>query len=189
VLALEPEPACFLETTADAVDFFTRFVADRRHLGVCVDACHLAVAFEDPAAAFAALAAAEIPVGKVQLSAGLEVEREHARLARFADEVYLHQTVVRGATGLQRFLDLPEALAAAPAGTWRVHFHVPLHRERLGAFRSTQAELARLLALELPTAHLEVETYTWDVLPAEHREASVEAEIARELAWVVERLP
>jgi sugar phosphate isomerase/epimerase len=187
VLALEPEPACFLETVADAVDFFTRFVDERRHLGVCLDACHLAVEFEDPAAALQALGEADIVVGKIQLSAGLEADGA-AGLEGFVDEVYLHQTVVRDEGGLTRFVDLPEALAANRRGTHRVHFHVPLHRASFGALRSTQGELTRLLALDLPTSNLEVETYTWDVLPREHREASVEAEIVRELAWVRERL-
>jgi hypothetical protein len=73
---------------------------------------------------------------------------------------------------------------------WRIHFHVPLHREKYGRFRSTQRDLAELLALvrvDPPTRHLEVETYTWDVLPREHREADVAAEVARELEWVIDR--
>jgi hypothetical protein len=93
-----------------------------------------------------------------------------------------------------RFEDLPLALsspAARAADEWRVHFHVPLYRERLGAFSNTQAFLARILArqLEAPVSNeLEVETYTWDVLPPEQRTGSVDASIARELSWVLERL-
>ena len=87
------------------------------------------------------------------------------------------------------------ALAAARAEprtrAWRIHFHVPLHRERNGRLRSTQRDLAELLRLvrrDMPTRHLEVETYTWDVLPPEHREKDVASEIVRELRWVLEAL-
>ncbi|XXF78420.1 metabolite traffic protein EboE [Myxococcaceae bacterium GXIMD 01537] len=216
-LGLEPEPHCFLETAAEAVEFFRRHVFEahvpglsraesaeslRRHLGLCLDACHLAVEYEPPAEALATIAAAGVRIVKLQLSAGLEVSLtgepgEREALARFSEDVYLHQVVERGPDGRAgaRWLDLPEALADAAREPrerqWRTHFHVPLHRERLGRLRSTQADLAELLARvrrEPPCAHLEVETYTWDVLPPEHREADVAAEIARELRWVRDRL-
>jgi sugar phosphate isomerase/epimerase len=215
-LGLEPEPRCFLETAAEAVAFFERFVFAarvpgrgaseseailRRHLGVCFDACHMAVEYDAPGEALAAFAAAGVKITKIQISAGLEVSLETPAdaeaLERFADDVYLHQVVERGADGRagQRWLDLPEALAAARAEprprAWRVHFHVPLHREQYGRLRSTQRDLAELLARvrrDAPTRHLEVETYTWDVLPPEHRAPDVAAEIVRELRWVLEAL-
>jgi sugar phosphate isomerase/epimerase len=181
-LALEPEPACLLETTREGVDFI-----DRHRLGasLCVDACHAAVEFEDVAALpFAA---------KVQLSCGLRVTRFDAaartELARFADDVYLHQVVARRGDGtLARYLDLPDALANEhESEEWRVHCHVPIFREALGAFHSTQPYLAAVIARRL-APHLEVETYTWDVLPPELRAEPIEDAIARELAWVKEQL-
>jgi hypothetical protein len=215
-LALEPEPACFLETTAQTVAFFEEelwhaetlgFFAKmlgfdataaerslRRHVGVCLDACHASVEFERPRDALARLDAAGITVPKIQVSAGLRCENPDrdalAALAAFADDVYLHQTVVRDRrTGeLTRFLDLPDAFARAEslAGDveWRVHFHVPVFQAELGSFSSTQDELAELLrdAPELAPA-LEVETYTFDVLPEQYRARSVTEDIARELAW------
>jgi sugar phosphate isomerase/epimerase len=221
-LGLEPEPRCFLETAAEAAAFFERFVFAapvpghdartserilRRHIGVCFDACHMAVEYDAPAEALAAFAAAGVAITKIQISAGLDVQLETpadlAALDRFAaDEVYLHQVVERGPDGRagERWLDLPEAMAAARgapgsawtrAREWRIHYHVPLHRERYGRLRSTQRDLAELLRLvrhEPPTRHLEVETYTWDVLPPEHRAADVESEIVRELRWVKEEL-
>jgi sugar phosphate isomerase/epimerase len=227
-LAVEPEPCCLLETVAGTVDFFTRHLfsrasvaalardagladaaadaALRSHLGVCFDACHMAVEFEEPAAALAALDAAGIRIPKVQVSAGLRVvlgggddAAARAALARFADDVYLHQVVERRADGtLARYLDLPEALAATAAGDaaggtreWRVHFHVPLFRERLGAFESTQRDVRALLALlraRPDVAHYEVETYTWDVLPEEFRREGVVSAVARELAWAAAAL-
>jgi hypothetical protein len=97
---------------------------------------------------------------------------------------------------LLRWTDLPAALAEAerrPDATreWRIHFHVPLFREALGRFRSTQGYVRELLALvrrDAPTAHLEVETYTWDVLPEEFRTEPIADAVARELTWVVDQM-
>jgi len=223
-LALEPEPCCFLETIAEAVSFFERHLlstaavdalaastglsradaeqAIREHLGVCLDACHLAVEFEDPPQVLAALGAAGIRVPKVQVTAGLRVllddgaEATLDALGAFADDVYLHQVVERRADGtLVRHLDLPQALAAARGASgareWRVHFHVPVFRERYGLFEGTQgyvAELLRLVQQGQVSEHFEVETYTWDVLPEEFRREGIVAGICREIEWTVGRL-
>jgi len=113
-----------------------------------------------------------------------------AALRRFGDAVYLHQVVQRGPDGLQRFADLPEAFAALPpvrtGHEWRVHFHVPIFLDRLAPFASTQAFVREVLALQRQqpvSAHLEVETYTWDVLPEPFRSGTVDEAVARELAW------
>ena len=193
VLAIEPEPTCLMATTDDAVAFFGRHLEDRTHLGVCLDACHAAVAFEDAAAAIAKLDAARIPIAKVQLSSGLRAMRAdapaRALLARFADDVYLHQVNTAAGRG---WPDLPQALAHEPdEGEWRIHFHVPIFRDAFGPFASTQPFLAELLAAHRRqeiSPHLEVETYTWDVLPAEYRAEPIEDAIARELRWVLERI-
>ncbi|MBI3769749.1 MAG: metabolite traffic protein EboE [Deltaproteobacteria bacterium] len=210
-LALEPEPCCLLETIAETVAFFEDHVwgrtvpgldrhtseeALRRHLGVCFDACHMAIEYEPPATALATLAAHGIRVAKVQVSAGLAATIDGAddltALHAFADDVYLHQVVERSPQGLARYADLPAALDAAVRAPrrreWRVHFHVPLFRARLGRFASTQSyvrELLGVLRREATTSHLEVETYTWDVLPKEYRREPIADAIARELAWVV----
>ena len=185
VLALEPEPCCMVETIAEAVELFDHL--DTTHVGLCLDACHAAVEFENLPSALAALELARIPIAKVQLSCGLRVapadRAARDRLARFEDAVYLHQVVARHGDTLVRYLDLPEAQAAGDADEWRVHFHVPIFR----AEGTTQAFLADVIARKLST-HLEVETYTWDVLPAEYRDEPIAAAIARELAWVLERL-
>jgi sugar phosphate isomerase/epimerase len=170
--------------------------AIRRHLGVCFDACHMAVEFEDPEAAFDRLGQAGIRIGKVQISAGLEVTSMSEALRAFDDGVYLHQVVQKGERGVTRYLDLPEAFAASErdpckGALYRVHFHVPLFREELGPFASTQPYLRRVLAIlrHRPiSTHLEVETYTWDVLPQAFRAEGVVQAIARELEWVIEQL-
>jgi sugar phosphate isomerase/epimerase len=175
----------------------------RRHLTLCLDTCHAAVEFEDLDAGLALLAGSGIRVGKLQLSAGLRVPSAGADLesllAPFADAVYLHQAVVRAGGELQRWVDLPQALRAArercsDTEEWRIHFHVPLFLERFdaeGRLRSTQPFLAQVLERQARSpisTHLEVETYTWDVLPEEHRRSDVATAVIRELRWVLAQL-
>ncbi|HJU05648.1 MAG TPA: metabolite traffic protein EboE [Nitrospiraceae bacterium] len=224
-LALEPEPCCFLETVAETIAFFEGWLFSqqavdrlgtltgmarreseaflRRHLGVCVDACHMAVEFEDPDAVVRALQAAGIRIGKIQISAGLRVwlddnwQEHRASLTRFSENVYLHQVVERRHGTLTRYTDLPDALealsgAATGDAEWRIHFHVPLFCEHLGLFVNTQEFLRRLLVLirtEALSQHLEIETYTWHVLPEEYRSEDIVTSITRELRWVLQQVP
>ncbi|MEE8310899.1 MAG: sugar phosphate isomerase, partial [Candidatus Binatia bacterium] len=172
----------------------------RRHVGVCLDACHAAVEFENVAQSLESLRRAGLRVAKAQLSTGLAVsdvdERKREQLSAFADDVYLHQVVQRENGTLKRYLDLPEAIEAAGSRPiapqeWRVHFHVPLFLRNLGSFENTQPLLASLLdewKIEPFTDHLEVETYSWNMLPAEFRDEDVVEAVARELRWVVEHL-
>ncbi len=176
----------------------------RRHVGVCLDVCHAAMEFETVGSSVAALRCVGIEIAKLQLSSALVVPRMSdaaaALLRRFDDGVYLHQVVERGPAGLVRFLDLPDALAAweaassAPAADaeWRVHCHVPVfHDAPLDGLATTQPALLDMLDLQRDqgvSPHLEVETYTWDVLPPELASGSLDAAIARELGWVRERL-
>jgi hypothetical protein len=179
-VALEPEPGCTVETTVDAIAPLTAFGTDR--IGVCVDTCHLATSFEDPATAFAALEAAGVTVPKAQLSAALHAEQPRlpevrAALAAFAEPRFLHQTRTLTAAGLCGTDDLDEALAgdALPDDTpWRAHFHVPLHAPPAAPLTSTLPVLKDALnglvgGPEPRTRHLEVETYTWQALPPELR--------------------
>jgi sugar phosphate isomerase/epimerase len=170
----------------------------RRHLGVCYDVCHAAVEFEDPAGSLDALHRAGIAIPKLQLSAALRIPvvgpatADHLR--PFDEPVYLHQVIERQGGRLRRHLDLPQALATldeAQGAEWRVHFHVPIFLAELTDFSTTQAFLGEILALhrrQPMSAHLEVETYTWDVLPAHYRQLDVASAIARELTWVIEQL-
>ncbi|MBX3463426.1 MAG: metabolite traffic protein EboE [Planctomycetes bacterium] len=203
VLALEPEPDCLLETCAAAAAFLERWLFDegawatvpvellRRHLGVCVDLCHLAVVGEDPLAALADLRARGIAVPKVQVSSCLEVRTPAGldALLAFAEPRYLHQTVAEN--GL-RALDL-DAVAArrgefAAAGRLRSHYHVPVFWDAPGPLGSTRREVERVLRAlarspyELPL--LEVETYTWGVLGDFAGGAALATRLAAELDWV-----
>ena len=91
---------------------------------------------------------------------------------------------------LFRYEDLPQFLERRE-GTLeecRVHFHVPVFVEHLGPCGTTRFFLEDILPrLDRATA-LEVETYSLEVLPADLRRESVADSIARELAWVQERI-
>ncbi|OKJ45138.1 metabolite traffic protein EboE [Streptomyces sp. CB01580] len=183
-IGLEPEPGCTIETTADAHTPLAAIGHPR--IGICVDTCHLATSFEDPDTALDALHTAGIRVAKAQLSAALHAEHPHlpevrSALAAFAEPRFLHQTRTRTATGaLHGTDDLDEALTgpALPDRTpWRAHFHVPLHAPPTPPLTSTlpvlRSALTRLVGGPRPlTAHLEVETYTWQALPAALRPRS-----------------
>jgi hypothetical protein len=74
---------------------------------------------------------------------------------------------------------------------WRIHFHVPIFEERFGPFLNTQDDLGRvcdIIRRDNPCSHLEVETYTWDVLPQEHRREGIVQSVAREILWADGRL-
>ncbi len=170
----------------------------RRHLGVCYDVCHAAVEFEDPAGSLAALRRAGIAIPKLQLSAALRIAAvgpETGRQLRPFDEpVYLHQVIARQDGRLVRHLDLPPALAtldASAGAEWRVHFHVPIFLPELQHFSTTQDFLRQILDLHRRqpiSPHLEVETYTWDVLPERYRQDGIDTAVARELTWVRDQL-
>ncbi|MET0339500.1 MAG: metabolite traffic protein EboE [Polyangiales bacterium] len=222
-LAIEPEPACHLETTEEALRFVQQVLlgnegverfaqrtglaardaedALRRHLGLCLDTCHAAVAFEEPRATVRAIEAAGVRIAKVQATTGLHAEpvdevRQEA-LQRFADPIYLHQVVAQCRDAqvgvvLERFVDLDEALASLARGAhrptcWRVHYHVPIFERELAPFTNTQEFLAEALDEVLARrlcAQIEVETYTWSVLPERYRRQALSEMIAGELRWV-----
>lgn len=179
----------------------------RRHISLCYDACHMAIEFEEVKSALKRLKQAGLKVGKFQISSALKLAfrsgdgRPAATLTPFAESTYLHQVVERNRSGLKRYTDLPEGLAveaeAAKRGApgeqkeWRVHFHVPIFLEEMRDFSTTQDHLVALLASlksEAAASYLEVETYTWDVLPAEYKTGDVTEAIARELSWVRSRI-
>ncbi len=171
----------------------------RRHLGICYDVCHGSVEYEDSVAALDRLLAAGISVPKVQLSTAMRIPFMTHELVdavmRYDDGVYLHQTIVRGSAGLTRYVDLPDAVAAFKEGRadgeWRIHCHVPLFLSDLGEIGSTRADLVSTLAAfrqKTRSSHLEVETYTWDVLPDNLRTGSKAADIAREIAFCMKEL-
>ncbi|MFG1604725.1 metabolite traffic protein EboE [Actinoplanes sp. NPDC049265] len=186
-VAFEPEPGCVVENTAQAAAMLRD--ADTERLGVCLDLAHLACAWEDPAAALERLRAAGVPIVKTQVSAALasdDPERDAEVLARYVEPRFLHQT--RGRRGLSTD-DLDDALAGDRGQPWRIHYHVPIHAQPEPPLRATTGVLRDALRHLVggPVAlcdHLDVETYTWNVLPEGSRPrdpAELVAGIAAEL--------
>lgn len=153
----------------------------RNHIRLCYDTCHFAVEYEEPENILQLLGDAGIKIGKIQLSSAIKIdltpETAHrqlilAKLLPFAESTYLHQVIARnGDRSLQHYPDLSQALphlATTEASEWRTHFHVPIFIRDYQLFKSTQEHLAKLLRLlpeHLVCNHLEIETYTWEVLP------------------------
>jgi len=219
-LGLEPEPDCYLETTAETIAFFkdvlftagTQEVARilkcyrsdaeammRRHLGVCFDTCHVALQGEDLTESLRAYQFEGIRISKIQLSAALRAQsnaESWEALRPFAEPVYLHQVKGRSAAGaLFSWYDLPTALDELPGfpevEEIRVHFHVPLFFTGSGPLQSTVNSLTPDFFHELHSgicSHLEIETYTFDVLPPEVHPGDVVRSVAREYAWAMEHL-
>ena len=204
LLCLEPEPFSTLEDTAEVIEFFRKFVfgqgpgllADERgldartaeeavftHLGVCFDTCHLAVQGEDLQESARLYRTEGIRVGKVQISAALEVrgpgENPEAveALRRFGEDRYLHQVVAHTTDGEKlRLPDLDDLFALSDeerqpwldADLWRVHYHVPLTWSDIPPLATTHEQVSAVLPLLLEEGicqNLEIETYTWGVLP------------------------
>jgi hypothetical protein len=166
----------------------------RKHLGVVYDVGHQAVEYEDPRVALEKLVDAGIPVFKLQLAAALrvpEVRQEDVdRLKRFAGTIYLTQTVERRDGRITRYLNMEDALAAWDADPgpreWRIHFHVPIFLERLGELQTTRSSTASALEVHKATPlsrQVEIETYTWDVLPEEFKTGDIVEYVSREIEW------
>jgi hypothetical protein len=205
-VAIEPEPFCLLETTTETISFFEQLWQRasekhageivRRHLGVCFDVCHQAVEFEDVTESIRALEQADVRINKVHITCAIRLEDPaanhdgRAALARYVEPRYLHQTMARSRGGeIHRVVDLSESFLLEPgpafleAQEWRVHFHVPVDAEHLGPLGTTRAELKKALAAVAAlnyAPHLEVETYTWAVLPGGQSTSLVDG-LTREL--------
>jgi hypothetical protein len=175
----------------------------RTHVQMCFDICHMSVEFESPLDSLRLLAEHNIGVGRIQISSALRVlldgtaesrEKLTAQLVRFADKVYLHQVIERRADGtLTRYTDLDKAFESSNDGVpseWRIHFHLPLFTEHYGSLLSTQNDNRAVLDAvrrQPMTTHLEIETYTWDVLPEELK-IELTLSIEREFRWVLDQI-
>lgn len=212
-IAMEPEPDCCLQSASDVVSFFNEYLlidgvdmlssmtgmasnrseeAIRTHLGVCYDTCHAAVQFEDVSAGLRLLADEGIGIPKVQLSSAVSAgvsPQARKELKKFIDPVYLHQVRVRGADGsVVEFPDLDEALldSLEDGLELRTHFHVPLWFGSGCCIKGTASDMGPDLFSMLRSgvsSHIEVETYTFEVLPDDIRTEDVAENIVREMRW------
>ncbi|MBW4689100.1 MAG: metabolite traffic protein EboE [Komarekiella atlantica HA4396-MV6] len=170
------------------------------HVRICYDTCHFSVEYEEPKSVFTRLQSVGIKIGKIQISAAIkvkipaEVEKRSlivARLRPFAESTYLHQVIERRSDGtLYHYSDLINALPhleQSLAEEWRTHFHVPIFIHDYQILQSTQDDIATVLQLikaNNACQHLEIETYTWDVLPSEMK-IDLLTSIQREYEWVI----
>jgi hypothetical protein len=220
-LGLEPEPRCYLETTDETIEYFTKglfsgetakrlakatglneadaAVAMRKHTGVVFDIGHQAVGYEDIPTSLQKLVDNGVQIVKLQEAAAMympEVTQKTVdALQAFAKTIYLSQTCQKKDGKTTWFLNLEDAFEdwyknPGPR-EWRTHFHVPVFLTDLGAFGTTRFALEQALAFHKKTplsAHLEIETYTWDVLPNHLKTGDIVEYVCRELDWVKEEL-
>lgn len=205
-LGLEPEPLGLFETSGETIKFFAlyidRYPEDRtflKRVGMNYDCCHLAIEFEEAQEALQRISDSGIRLSKLHLSSALRLQptpENRERLRGFDEPVYFHQVIMReGDTPLRRFRDIPEALDMARrmpheiGDEWRVHFHIPLHAEPSEGFQDTKDHILGALdwLAKHPTKcqHLEMETYTWEVLPAALREGDVVDQLTAEYEWTL----
>ena len=208
-LGVEPEPLGWFENAAETLQFFEQMHHEHpndekleSHLGVNYDACHFAIEFEDPAQTVALFQQNGIRLSKIHLSNALRLRPTKTalrQLAAFAEDVYLHQVIARHSDGsLTRFRDLGDALNRPLSPTlesdseWRVHFHVPLHWQPEGELNTTADQVSGLLEVlkSQPQlcSHLEMETYTWSVLPEPWRSRDVVEQLVGEYDWTLRQL-
>ena len=209
-LGLEPEPLGLFETSGETLKFFglylDRHPQDRdffKFIGMNYDTCHLAIEFEEANAALSRITGAGIRLSKLHFSSALKLKptlENLQRLRGFDEPVYFHQVVIKEGDDmpLRRFRDLPDALdfAAKHPGErgdeWRVHFHVPIHAAPSGEFDTTQDHL--LGAMDwlgrnpAKCQHIEMETYTWEVLPEDMRSGDVVDQLVREYDWCLDQM-
>src|SRR5688572_1806126 len=175
----------------------------KEHVQLCYDICHFAVGYEDHQQMTALLQQKNIRIGKIQISAALKadlpaiVEERNPVIdafKQFNEPTYLHQVIALQKNGaLKKYPDLPEAIQQAHdplTVAWRSHFHVPLFVESYGVLQSTQQDIISVLSIHKQqplTNHLEIETYTWDVLP-DTLKLPITGSIIREMEWVISLL-
>ncbi len=170
----------------------------KRYITVCYDICHFSLAYEEPENTFQKFADAGIIVGKIQVSAALKIifneENKDAiweSLSRFDEPTYLHQVTEKIDGTVKTYNDLPIVLKERnDFSELRAHFHVPIFLEQFGKLFSTQDHILKVLdylKTNKVSEHLEIETYTWDVLPKELKR-DLSDSIVREINWLKDKL-
>jgi hypothetical protein len=208
-LGMEPEPLGLFETTPETVSFFGRLYdkgADeeiiRKRIGVNYDCCHLAIEFEDAHEGLDSLLKHRVRLSKLHLSSALSAKPTQDNLLRlkdFIEPVYLHQvTLGKDGQCIRRIKDLDTALEMQraenlpEADEWRIHFHVPLHASPGGELGDTRLHVIDTLFWlsknQSACRHLEMETYTWEVLPENLQAGTVIEQVAKEYHWTLDQI-
>lgn len=211
-LGLEPEPLGYFEDTQETLAFFERFYtwAKKReldpsiitkHIGVNYDTCHFALEFEDFNHSIQLFSEAGIRISKIHLSNALSIHPNQPEaieaLKEFEEPTYLHQIILKDVDGnITRYKDLPHFFTSPPQNLpnqteARVHFHIPLYQDPAPPLGSTrdhaEAALAYLKKHPEVCPHLEMETYTWGVLP-DHLQLPIDAQLTQEYLWTLNQL-
>ncbi|MEA2013283.1 MAG: metabolite traffic protein EboE [Verrucomicrobiota bacterium] len=207
ILTFEPEPDCYIEATQDTIDFFkllNKNISEKmmQYLGICLDTCHFALQFEDPLKAWECFEKNGINVPKIQLSAALRYSPKKTpsfssfadsaknELEKYAEDVYLHQTRIKKDSRLFYFHDLSDALKNPEHGEWRIHFHVPLYKQKYSETLFSTSDsmntnfFAKIAAFS--DLHLEIETYSFNVIPK--KEISIIKSIEQEYCFILNKL-
>jgi len=169
-----------------------------RYCTLCYDICHFSLAYEEPTFTFEKLKEAGIKIGKIQVSAALKVRFDTSdedkiweSLAQFDEPTYLHQVTENTNEGVKTYNDLPVVLKnKTDVSELRAHFHVPIFLESFEELYSTQDHILKVITILREnniSEHLEVETYTWDVLPGSLKKELSES-IIREMKWLIDKL-
>lgn len=206
-LALEPEPGCYLENKNDVLFFFKKqlFNLDsfsqeeisllQDYIGICFDTCHFAVMFEDRLQSVHDIEQANIKINKYQISSGLSFEGNYndfkKAIAPFEDGIYLHQTSIKIDNEITCFADIDQIPVIDRKASFRTHFHVPIFMSNLGSFKGTNDFIPQILAhlaIKRKESILEVETYTFNVLPKEYRSTDIKENIKREIQWLLNQI-
>ncbi|HCE47045.1 MAG TPA: hypothetical protein DET40_26150 [Lentisphaeria bacterium] len=197
ILGIEPEPDCLWESPFEFIEFYNKYffsrVREKKYLGICYDTCHQEVLFGKPGEGLRNLIRNKIPIAKFQLSAALKAPTHGSKkaLAKFADEVYLHQTRVLEKDGtVSRYLDLPDAMRSADRKRpWIVHYHIPIFTSKLpGGLIAAKQELEEILKTAGASSNLEIETYTFSVLPDKMKKLGLINSMKKEYDWVISGL-
>lgn len=205
-LGLEPEPLGWFENTPETISFFERFRSVHGDnfdsvIGVNYDTCHLAIEYEDAIDSLSLFSKNNIRISKFHLSSALKLKPNQVAidtLKAYQEDVYLHQVIGKLNNGrIMRYKDLPDAINEFDPdlndySEWRVHFHIPLHASPGGIFDDTRDHITdtlKVLAADPEICqHIEMETYTWEVLPKSMQSNNVVEQLSLEYEWTLNSL-
>lgn len=170
----------------------------KRYVTICYDICHFSLAYEEPKDTFQKFGENGIQIGKIQVSSALKILYDSntineiwQSLELFDEPTYLHQVTEKRDNKVLTYSDLPLVLNERKNfKELRAHFHVPIFLERFGHLHATQDHIKKVLQclkMHKICSHIEVETYTWDVLPNTLKRELSES-IIREMEWLKEKL-
>ncbi len=201
LLAVEPEPDCLWSSARDFTDFYSTHLAEfpnkAEYIGICYDTAHHELAEDGPGKQFDYCIINNVNIAKIQFSSALGSPENSSKdeLAKFADEVYLHQTkIFKNNKIIAKFADLPHALAKADRNLhWKIHYHIPLYVNKMPhGLIAEKHELETVLkkCKEKPEicSNLEIETYTYDILPNNVKISPIEKSMAEEYSFIINKI-